>query len=108
MFLFTMIPVWGLTLALGLFLTGCAGTRPDNLGPRAGRLSPCPASPNCVSSQGSDKEHAIEPLSYTGSADAAMADLKNLLLGMNRVRIADEQKGYLLCGVHQCPLPVRR
>jgi uncharacterized protein (DUF1499 family) len=32
-----------------LFLSGCSGTRPSNLGVKDSRLSPCPSSPNCVS-----------------------------------------------------------
>ena len=31
-----------------------------------GKLRPCPASPNCVSSEGADAEHAIEALPYRG------------------------------------------
>ncbi len=30
------------------------GRKPDNLGVKDGRLAPCPAAPNCVSSQAAD------------------------------------------------------
>lgn len=41
--------------------------RPDNLGATAGKLRPCPSSPNCVCSQDGDAGHAIEPIAYTGA-----------------------------------------
>jgi uncharacterized protein (DUF1499 family) len=40
-----------------------AGKRPNHLGVRDGQLTPCPNTPNCVSSQSSDAVHKIEPLS---------------------------------------------
>jgi uncharacterized protein (DUF1499 family) len=42
---------------LTLVVFGCAAARPANLGIADGRLSSCPNSPNCVSSQGPDKAH---------------------------------------------------
>ncbi len=36
-------------------LAACAGERPENLGVRGGRLTVCPNSPNCVSSQTVDE-----------------------------------------------------
>ena len=56
---------------LGIFAIGCTGVRPSNLGVKEGRLAPCPATPNCVSSQSRDKEHAIEPLAFTGDVARA-------------------------------------
>ena len=40
----------------------------------AGKLSPCPKSPNCVSSLAGDKEHFIAPIPYSG--ENAMAQHK--------------------------------
>ena len=41
----------------------------------AGRLAPCPESPNCVSTQApeSDDAHAVEPIPYRGDQSAAVA-----------------------------------
>jgi uncharacterized protein (DUF1499 family) len=44
----------------------------------AAALSPCPAKPNCVSSQAAD-EHRIEPFRITGDAALAFEKLRNLL-----------------------------
>ena len=62
-FLLTTLPLF--------MVVACTGTRPLNLGVKEGKLAPCPSTPNCVSSQSSDKEHSIEPLAYTGYADRA-------------------------------------
>jgi len=82
-------------LSLGLLLAGCTGTRPMNLGVHDGKLSPCPASPNCVSSQSSDREHSIEPLRYTGSPGDAMNRLKKIVVGMKRSRVITETGPYI-------------
>ena len=82
-------------LSLGILVAGCTGTRPMNLGVHDGRLAPCPASPNCVSSQSTDKDHAIEPFPFSGTPAEAMADLKKVLSGLPRTKIATETETYL-------------
>lgn len=42
----------------------------------AGQLRPCPATPNCVSSESSAPESHIAPLRFAGSAEQAWADLR--------------------------------
>jgi hypothetical protein len=74
-------------LYLVVMMAGCSGTRPTSIGVTGGRLPACPASPNCVSSQSPDKEHAVEPLRYKGTAEQAKRLLIEALLGMKRVRI---------------------
>lgn len=81
--------------ALGFLAIGCTGTRPSNLGVRAGKLAPCPASPNCVSSQDADPEHFVEPFSYTAPTREAQSELKNIILGMKRTRIVSGTGTYL-------------
>jgi uncharacterized protein (DUF1499 family) len=70
-----------------------SGTRPSNLGVEAGRLKPCPASPNCVCSSDSDKEHGIAAIAY-GQPDA-MTKLKGIINGMERTAIIIESEDYL-------------
>lgn len=60
-------------------LTGCSSKPPPNLGIRDGQLSPCPDKPNCVSSQGSDPSHFIEPISFSAPASAAQLALLEAL-----------------------------
>ncbi|CAN1210104.1 DUF1499 domain-containing protein [Tumidithrix helvetica PCC 7403] len=72
-----------------------SGTRPNNLGVQAGKLSPCPNSPNCVSSQSSDLEHKIEPIRYKGDPTKAIAELKTVIQSLERTKIISETEDYL-------------
>ena len=64
----------GLALAIKSFME----KRPDNLGVHDGQLADCPDSPNCVSTQSTTDQHAIEPLRYEGTAAEAMQRLQAL------------------------------
>jgi len=81
--------------AAGLMIAACSGTRPVNLGVTNGRLAPCPSSPNCVSSQSSDPDHAVAALYYTSSPAEAMAKLKRIMQAMPRTLIVTETPAYL-------------
>jgi uncharacterized protein (DUF1499 family) len=62
----------------------------------AGRLAPCPRTPNCVSTEapeGSSKR--MDPIPYTGSQDRARARLVDVLRKHPRTRIVREEPGYL-------------
>ena len=48
-------------LSGSVLLAGCHGARPASLGVRDGRLAPCPASHNCVSSLAPDEAHRVAP-----------------------------------------------
>ena len=58
-------------------------------------LPPCPASPNCVSSQAGDSAHHIAPLAFTVQPEEALARLKQALLGEPRTTIVTEEGSYL-------------
>ncbi len=59
------------------------------------KSSPCPDSPNCVSSQSADEARFIEPLHYSGSPADARQKLIAILEGMNRVRLAKVETDYI-------------
>ena len=82
-------------ICAGLFLVGCARNGSSSLGVNEGQLSPCPESPNCVSSQSTDEKHSIDPLSYGVPASDAMAKLKEIINSMKRSRIVAEEDDYL-------------
>jgi uncharacterized protein (DUF1499 family) len=65
-------------------LAACSGTRPM---PMSDALAPCPASPNCVSSQATDAAHHVAPLPFTGDPGAAMRRLRAVIAAMPRTRI---------------------
>ena len=80
---------------LSFSVIGCTGVRPANIGVKDGKLAPCPSSPNCVSSQSSDKAHAIEPLSFTGTVAGAHAALRTVILSMKRSQIITDTDSYI-------------
>ncbi len=85
-------------LLLGSIFGGLfAGNRPDNLGNTDGQLQPCPNSPNCVSSQTdiTDPQHAISPLSFTGSSDEAFAALVAIVKAQDNATVITEGADYL-------------
>ena len=85
-----------LFMAIGLLgIAGCAGDRPNNLGVRDNRLTSCPSSPNCVSSQVADVGHSIAPLAFNGDPDDAFARLKQLLVHRNDTMIIEDSPEYL-------------
>jgi uncharacterized protein (DUF1499 family) len=59
------------------------------------RLSPCPNSPNCVSSQSTDSARFIEPLRYTGRLADARQKLIDLLENSKRTRLISVETDYL-------------
>jgi uncharacterized protein (DUF1499 family) len=87
----------GLAVVAVLALTtGCSGGRPpSSLGVTAGRLAPCPGSPNCVSSEAAADEQRVEPLRYDGDAAQARARLLDVLNGMDRARIVQSTDDYV-------------
>ncbi|PZU92820.1 MAG: DUF1499 domain-containing protein [Pseudanabaena sp.] len=73
-----------------------SGTRPSNLGLTAdGKLLSCPDSPNCVSSQDTDAEHQIAPLTFTGDPAEAIANLKAVISKMPRAKIITAEGNYI-------------
>lgn len=88
-----LILILHLPVVLALMSLFCK--RPDNLGVSDGRLAPCPDKPNCVSTQSDDPRHAIEPIEFSGSADAAMERLRHVLREQPRTQIISEQGRYV-------------
>ncbi|BAZ30295.1 hypothetical protein NIES4074_27510 [Cylindrospermum sp. NIES-4074] len=72
-----------------------AGSRPNNLGVRNGRLAPCPSSPNCVSSQSNDPIHQIAPLNFTSAPEQAISSLKIIIQSLPRTKIIQESEDYV-------------
>jgi uncharacterized protein (DUF1499 family) len=83
------------TFLLIAMVVGCSGSRTSQIGVTGGRLSACPDSPNCVSSQSSDNRHAIAPLRYEGSAESALQQLLRTVQGMKRARVVTMEGCYI-------------
>lgn len=76
-------------------MIACAGKPPMDIGVTNGSLAPCPASPNCVSSQSEGKQHAIDPIDYDGEKAAARQALMQVVMGMAGVRVVVDTTDYL-------------
>jgi uncharacterized protein (DUF1499 family) len=93
--LFTLLGLAALGVAGALFF-GCAAARPTNLGVHAGRLAPCPDSPNCVSSQAEPSSaHYIAPLEFEGAADAAWKRACAAALALPGAQLVEARDDYL-------------
>jgi len=73
----------------------CSGTRPANLGIKDGRLTACPLSPNCVSSDAADSAHAIAPFELAVSTADAWRALRATVESLPRTKIITVSEGYL-------------
>ncbi len=82
-------------IVLSVFIIGCTGTRPTSIGIVNGGLTPCPAKPNCVSSQAKDKKHFSESFPYTTEKSVAFNCLKEIISGQKRTTIVFETDSYL-------------
>jgi len=58
-------------------------------------LSPCPSSPNCVSTHATDEGHAIMPFGYRKARAEAKEALKAVLATLPRAKLVDEDESYL-------------
>lgn len=78
-------------LAEVLFLAGCAGNPPANLG----QFAPCPESPNCVSTQATDEKHGMKSIPYSGTTDTAKKNLLKIVRSLPRTRVVADKEDYL-------------
>jgi uncharacterized protein (DUF1499 family) len=75
--------------------SGCSGSRPDSIGVHDQRLSACPDSPNCVSSDAVDNEHRIAPFLLSGDAHEAWQKLIEIVDSMSRTTVIKQTDSYL-------------
>jgi len=94
--LFTKFVIVSLVMMLGLALLSFNSGAPPKLGVTDGKLAPCPASPNCVSTQTDSQAHLLPPVSWDGGRDQALARIKEVVgRDFSRARLIDEGPGYL-------------
>jgi uncharacterized protein (DUF1499 family) len=84
----------GWRLAVVAVLAACHG-RPGNLAVPGGPLPPCPATPNCVSTEATDDEHRMAAVPFSGDATTAQAAARAALLAEPRTKVVLEHPGYL-------------
>ncbi len=85
-----------MTIALVCLMAGCATTGGNDLGlTPEGMLTPCPSSPNCVSSDAADDAHRIAPLSFGSEPADAWQALIEHLESTPEYTIVERGDGYL-------------
>ncbi|MBF2063872.1 MAG: DUF1499 domain-containing protein [Calothrix sp. C42_A2020_038] len=67
----------------------------SGLGVESGHLASCPASPNCVVSQGADAKHAINPIYYHLERDQAREVLLKVLSVVPRTTVVEQTDEYI-------------
>ena len=82
-------------LALTFILTACSTNQTIKTGVPSDRLSPCPKSPNCVSSLSEDKSHQVDPLTYSATLEEAREKLISVIKSMKRSEIVTAEKNYI-------------
>ena len=83
----------GVTVIIFVF-SRCLAGEPDNLGLENQRISPCPGTPNCVSSQEKNSQHRIQPITFEGSLELAKDRLNRVLNSMRSTRIITQDVVY--------------
>lgn len=69
---------------------------PDDLGvDDNGRFKPCPDSPNCVSTQATDKLHGMSPIHFTTDVATAQAKMIDTLAEMPNNTIITNEPNYI-------------
>jgi uncharacterized protein (DUF1499 family) len=58
-------------------------------------ITPCPKTPNCVSSVDTDPKHFIQPLQFVGKATDARERLLKILYSLKRVRVVASGKDFI-------------
>lgn len=78
-----------------LQLLSCTGARPPGLGVSSSGLSPCPSSPNCVSSDAPDAGHRVEAFVLAVAPDAGWQALREEVAALPRTTVVTEEANYL-------------
>jgi uncharacterized protein (DUF1499 family) len=81
------------TFAL-LFLS-CAGEPPSNLGLHGSTLSPCPSSPNCISSDATDASHRAPPFELAIAPADAWQIARAVVSSLPRTLVVSQTPDYL-------------
>ncbi len=82
-------------LVLTMILMQCSTDQTMKIGVTNGKLSPCPTSPNCVSSLDTGASRYVEPLHYEGTSAEARETLISVINSMKRSEIVTVEPNYI-------------
>ena len=86
--------VFSLSALLCLLLSSCTGTA-GNIGVHDSKLSPCPARPNCVSSDSEVADHQVEPYRLAVPVAEGWQLARTLVAELPRTTIITQGPDYL-------------
>jgi uncharacterized protein (DUF1499 family) len=95
-----VVAVAGVALVAG-GLVYASRTQPTteqvSLGVSGGQLTPCPETPNCVSTQAdpTDEIHYAEPIPYSGSRSELVTRLAEWIEGQDRAELVEKRDDYI-------------
>ena len=95
MTIFRLFTIGAVLLMATLPLLSCTDKNPANLGITDSELTPCPSSPNCVSSDDPDNAHKIPPFQFDGPPTEVWKVVRELVSELPRTRIVNETSDYL-------------
>ncbi len=81
-------------LMMVVVVAGCSG-KPRHLSEPGQPLLPCPDSPNCVSTESTDRRHQMLVVPFNDSPADAQLRVRKALEGVPRTKIVSESTGYL-------------
>ncbi len=87
--------IGAILLMVTMPLLSCTDKTPANLGISESKLTPCPKSLNCVSSDARDSKHNIPPLQLIMPPSEAFQIARKLVLDLPRTHIVNETTDYL-------------
>ena len=76
-------------------ILSCNGKRPTHLGVTDAGMTPCPSSPNCVSSDASDTAHRVEAFVLSASLDDSWRVILEEVADMPGTTVVEENANYL-------------
>ena len=83
-------------LTIGLMLTaGCQEKNPGLLGPKDGKLLPCPDAFNCVSTQDPRERYRMAPIPYTGTQEEARDKMLTVIRRMIQSTLVKATPDYI-------------
>ena len=78
-----------------VLLAACSAERTEDFGLISNRLSPCPSSPNCVSTLGGDAAKSMTPLIFQISSWDVQKEIRKVIEALAGTRIVREEPGYI-------------
>ena len=87
-------------MTLVMLLSACASDPTSSLGVQDGKLAPCPATPNCVSSQTDNEEQRIRPFHFNAPPEVAFNRLAQVLAARADATLVEQTDRDLRAELH--------